>query len=174
MYIHINLINTNQAPNIMKSSHRIILFVIIAALLIGGVFLFKDQLFVALSSIWAGAMILLGKLRNLFGGSEETTIEGLQTRLDDARKIERELIETLMNERQIYRDKLAGLQQQGREIDEKIAAQEAVLEDYEDLETWTENVWEEWTPEQREAEIEATFGEEIDLFGEFGYTYDDM
>lgn len=145
----------------MKSSHRIILFVIIAILLIGGVFIFRDQLFVALSSIWAGSMILLGKLRNLFGGSDSPSINELQTQLDDTRKIEKELIETLMQERQVYRDKLQGLQQEGRAIDEKITAQQKVLEDYQDFETWEENVWEALTPEEQQAETRETFGQEL-------------
>ena len=157
----------------MKSSHRIALFVIIALLLIGGVFIFRDQLFVALSSIWAGSMILLGKLRNLFGGADAPSIKELQTGLDDARKIEQDLINTLMAERKVYQEKLQRLQEEGREIEQQRTAQKEVLQDYQDFDTWEENVWDALSPEEQQAQIQETFGQELS-WDEFAYEYDDM
>ena len=152
----------------MKSSHRIALFVIIALLLIGGVFIFRDQLFVALSSIWAGSMILLGKLRNLFGGSETPSIKELQTGLDDARQIEKDLIDTLMKEREVYMGVKKRLEEEGRQTEQQRTAQKEVLKDYRDFDTWEDNVWDELSPEEQQAEIQDTFGQELS-WDEFAY-----
>ena len=143
----------------MENNHRVILFIVIGIALIGAAIYFREHIFVAISSVWAGAMILLGRLRSFFGGSTSERVEELESRLTDARRIERELIETLMQERIVFRQRLQDLEQQGADLDRRIAASRESLDRFETFETWEEGIWAERTPAEQQRQREAVFGE---------------
>ncbi|MCB0289425.1 MAG: hypothetical protein KDH97_04130 [Calditrichaeota bacterium] len=143
-----------RAPR--KPYQRVLLVIIILLVIVGVIYLLRNtaagkNLWVMLSSAYAAFLILLRKLKGFFLGGEPDSIAELQDRLDEVDRVEKELIDTLMKERQVFKDRLARLEGEGAQIDAQIAAQQAVLENYSDAERWEANVWQQMSPEAKEA-----------------------
>lgn len=146
----------------MKIFYRILIALVLIAVVVGILYLLRNtkafgNLWVLLSSLYGGAMIFFGKLKGFFTRSD-SSIAGLEQRLADVNRIEKELIDTLMKERQVFKEKLDRLEGEYAQINTKIQKQETVLEDYRDVETWEQNVWEKLTPAEQETLIEETHG----------------
>lgn len=152
----------------MKTFQRIMIVVIILAVIAGVIYLARGtaiggSLWVMLSSAYAAFFIILSKLKNFFTGGDSPSIAELEDRHEDIKRIEKDLIDTLMKERQVFQERLARLEDEGASLDSRIAQQKEVLEDYADFDTWQANVWDEKTEEEKKALEEDTFGEEISL-----------
>ena len=118
------------------------------------------ELAVVLSSAYGAAMILFRKIGGFFSGSS-TTVRELEDEHREVQRLQQDLIATLMHDRQVYREKMTELGRQRQEIGARIAAQEAVVADYADFETWEENVWSPMSAEEQQAKIHEVLGPEV-------------
>ena len=94
-------------------------------------------------------MIIVGKIKGMFSNSGGA-IDDLEERFDKSRKIEKELIDVLMAERKVFKDKIERLEGDYNRIDEQINQQDAVLTNYESQETWQSDVWENLTEDEQQ------------------------
>lgn len=148
-------------------------FVVVAAIL-GILYLlrgmpFFNNIWIIISAAYGAFLILLGNLKNFFEGRDSGTIGDLEERLDELNKIQKDLIETLMAERTVFREKLSRLEREEASLDSKIKEKEKRLEEYYDLETWEKNRWREKPGEKQQDSIPGPIGKERPL-EDFHYT----
>ncbi len=155
----------------MKTIYKVLIGLAIIATVVALIYLLRNSnlfgglfgnLWVGLSGLYGASMILLGKFKGIFGGSKGG-IQDLQNRLDEVNRIEKELIDTLMKDREIFKEKLAEVESKRIVVQEDIRRQEEELEDYQDYDTWEENIWNQMSEQEQIAEVERVIGPALDL-----------
>ena len=81
------------------------------------------------------------KSKVFFFGDDQKADE-LQDRLDKLNAVENDLIDKLWKERKVMKEKLALLENEQYQLETSVQTQTQNLENYSNLDTWTENVWE--------------------------------
>ena len=158
----------------MKNIYKILIGVAIAAVVVLVIYLLKDSkilggafgnLWVWLSGIYASVMILLGNFKGIFGGGKKRgSIRQLEDRLGEIRRIEKDLIDTLMAERAVFKDRISELESRRVHVQKQIDKQEHVLEtQYSNPDVWREEVWSRYTQEEQQQKIEDLIGPTVDV-----------
>lgn len=156
----------------MKLYQKILLGVAVIVILVVIIFFLRDvpffkNLWVGISALFSGLMILLAKAKGVFSGDTSSTDE-MKAELEKLRKVEKDLIDTLMKEREIYKEKIKRLEEEGRIIDQKITSKQKELENYQSYEYWKESMWDHYSDGQKAKEAEDLYGKPGKT-GEFAY-----
>ena len=157
----------------MKIIHKVIIVIVVVLVIAVLIYLFRGQIknwWVALSAIYGGIISQFKKIKNFFSGSDEE-VDDLKKRLEESHKIETELIDTLMKERQVYKDKMQVLETQYNELDQQATQKRKELENYQTFDKWRENVYAEMPEEEKEKVSSDIFGETGSLF-DLGANYE--
>jgi hypothetical protein len=144
----------------MKTIHKIIIALVIIIVVAVLIYIFRNQVknwWVALSAIYGAFISQFQKIKDFFSGSDEEA-DDLKKRLEDSRKIENELIDVLMKERLVYRDKMAGLETWYKELDQQAVQKRKELENYQTFDKWRENVYSKMPAEEKEKLSDEIFG----------------
>jgi hypothetical protein len=144
----------------MKTIHKVIIAIVAIIVIAVLIYIFRNQIknwWVALSAIYGALISQFPKIKNFFSDSDDE-VDSLKKRLEDSRKIENELIDVLMKERQVYRDKMAGLESEYKELDQQATQKRKELENYQTFDKWRENVYSKMPAEEKEKLSDDIFG----------------
>ena len=162
----------------MKTVKHILIGLAVVGLIILIIYLFRNTvigktLWVVISAVYSAFFILTKKIKQLFTPEQSDDIESIKDRLSQTKTVEKELIDLLMKEREVLKERMDRLEKEGAGLDIAIKEQEKALEQYNDLETWEHQVWDNMSEQDQQTYADEVFGEEIPL-EDFEFDYNDM